>query len=305
MSEDNGIDMELLQLLLQHKACVDGVGDKANNVILVATRKSDLPVLRMLCDAGPRNEVLSEAVAVAFNKIHVVKYDVTLPSEVDTIPLLLEKATAELPIDQTLLNAVKLDHRLDIVRLLVAHGADPNYSNGASFAIALKTGNIKLLELLCTGCPPSQASIRSVLLTAIDPQYYNLQALELLLASTASTAIATDALWDTEQFKSNAERFRENPNLCTIVPCFLRHRIDVNFGGGALLCFAIGERDIALLERILSANSSVTSLRSAFRAATTVNPRNIQLDTMRLLLKKGGLNEIGQSPELYKRHILP
>jgi hypothetical protein len=59
MSEEGDVDSELIQLLLEHKAPVDGVGDESNNVVLVAAQRGNLSILRMLCDASPRNETLS------------------------------------------------------------------------------------------------------------------------------------------------------------------------------------------------------------------------------------------------------
>jgi ankyrin repeat protein len=291
VSEDGDVDSELIQLLLQHKAPVDGVGDDANNAVLAAARRGNLSVLRMLCDAGPRNETLSEAVPVAFGVMHTCGYDVAL----DTIKLLLQKGAAGLPTHKTLLTAAKQDYRLDIVRLLIKHGAEANYATGASFAVALETANFKLLEILCAGCPPTRASTESVLFTAIDPRHYNLKALELLLGSTTSVAAALNALW-------TSEKFRSNPNMTAIVPCFLRHGLNVNLGNGLLLCFAIQEkRDPILLGRILSANPSINSLTTAFQAATSVQPRNVELEMMRLLLEKAESAEIGQSESLLQQ----
>ena len=132
MSEEGDVDSELIQLLLQHNAPVDGVGDEANNVILVAARRCNLSILRMLCDASPQNEILSKAIPVAFSVIDTCGYDIAL----DIMKLLLQKGVAGQPIHQTLLAAAK-QGRLDIVRLLVKHGADANYSNGASFGVAI------------------------------------------------------------------------------------------------------------------------------------------------------------------------
>jgi hypothetical protein len=290
VSEDGDVDSELIQLLLQHEAPVDGVGDDAKNAVLVAARRGNLSVLRMLCDAGPRNETLSKAVPAAFDMIPSCGYDVAL----DMIKLLLQNRAAGLPIHQTLLAAAKQDVRLDIVRLLVEHGADANYASGAPFAVALKTANFTLLQLLCASCPPSRSSIESVFFTAIDPQYYNLEALELLLGSTPSVAAALNALW-------SSEKFRGNYHMASIVPCFLRHGLNVNLRNGVLLSFAIQENNVVLLDNILAANPSIASLTTGFQTATNVQSRSLELETMRLLLEKAKSAEIGQSELLLQQ----
>jgi ankyrin repeat protein len=286
VSEDGDVDSELIQLLLQHEAPVDGVGDDANNVVLVAARRGNLSILKMLCDARPRNETLSKAVPVAFG---VMDTCVAL----NMIKLLLQKGAAGLPTHQTLLAAAKQD-RLEIVRLLVEHGADANYSSGASFGVALTTLNFKLLQILCAKCPPSQASIESGFFLAIDPRCYTSEALELLLSSTRYAGTALNTLW-------SSEKLRGNPNITAIVSCLLRHGLDVNLRNGGVLLFAIREKNVVLLDRILSANPSITSLRAAFRAATYTQPRSLELDTLRLLLEKAKSAEIGQSESLLQQ----
>jgi hypothetical protein len=77
--------------------------------------------------------------------------------------------------------------------------------------------------------------------------------------------------------------------------------LDVNLRNGALLSFAVREKNIILLGRILSANPSITSLAAAFRTATSSKPRSLELDTMKLLLEKAKSAEIGQSEALLQQ----
>ena len=247
-------------------------------------------MLAMLCDAGPQDETLSKAIPVAFSAMHTCGYEVAL----NMMKLLLQTGAAGVPIHQTLLVAAKVDYRLDIVRLLVEYGAEANYAIGAPFNVALEAGNIKLLEILCRGCPPSRATMETVMYTAIDPRYYNMQALELLLSSTPSAGIALNTSWSSEKFKGNQ-------NMTAILPCFLRYGLDVDLRNGAPLCFAIQEKNDILLNRILSANPNITSLTTAFRAATSVKPRKVELEMMRLLLVKAQSTEIGQSESLLQQ----
>ena len=290
VSEDGDVDSELIQLLLQHKAPVDGVGDDTNNVVLVAAQRGHLSILRMLCDSRPQRETLSKAVPVAFGVIDTCGYNVTL----DMIKLLLQNADVGLPTHRTLLAAAEQDSQLDIVRLLLEHGADANYASGASFGVALRTSNFKLLQILCKLCPPSQESTTSKFFMAIDPRYYNSEALELLLSSTRDADATMYALWSSEKLKGN-------PNITTIVPCLLRHGLNVDLGNGRLLSFAIREKNVTLLDRILSANPSKTSLTEAFHTATNAQPRSLELEIMGLLLEKAKSAEIGQSISLLQQ----
>jgi ankyrin repeat protein len=289
VSEEGDVDSELIQLLLQHKAPVDGVGDDANNAVLVAARRGNLSMLGMLCDASPRNETLAKAIPVAFSVMDTYGYDMAL----NMIKLLLQMGAAGLPIHQTLLAAAKQD-RLDIVRLLVKHGADANHARGASFGVALTTSNFKLLQILCASCPLSQASIESAFFVALDPRYYDSETLELLLSSTRDAGAALNALW-------SSEKWRGNPNITAIVPCLIRHGLDVNLRNGVLLSFAIGEKNVILLDRILSAHPSIASLTAAFHTATSAQHRALELITMQLLLKEAKSAEIGQSESLLQQ----
>jgi hypothetical protein len=246
-------------------------------------------MLEMLCDAGPRNETLSRAVAEVFGVMNTCGCDVAL----NMIKLLLQKGAAGPPIHEALLAAID-DDRLEIVRVLVGHGADANYWNGAAFGIAIKKSNLEALRLLCARCPPSQLSIEYAFVVAIDPRYYTSEALELLLCSAQNPGTALNASWSSEMLKGN-------PNTTEIVLCLLRHGLDTNLRDGVVLLFAIQENNVVLFEKILSTNMNITSLRSAFRAAACVQPRVLELYTMRLLLEKANSAEIGQSESLLQQ----
>jgi ankyrin repeat protein len=124
VSEDGDVDSELIQLLLQHEAPVDGVGDDANNVLLVAARRGNLSILRMLCDAGPRNETLSKAVHVAFGVMDTCGHDVAL----------------------------------DMIKLLLARGAEVKFE---TLKVALETSSLKLLDVLVSSIKSADTVVRT------------------------------------------------------------------------------------------------------------------------------------------------
>ncbi|KAM0558117.1 hypothetical protein ACHAPJ_005284 [Fusarium lateritium] len=284
VSEAGDIDSELVKLLLEHQAPLDQSEVLEYRPVLMATKKGDVAVLNMLCNANPHSETLAAALPIAFNGIEAYGYDVAL----DMITLLLKQGASGPTVHQTLLDAMATDVRLDIVRVLIHHGADVNYSFGAAFLRAIEADNLTLLELLCSSSLPSQASIDAVLPRIIDTKHYNLATLGLFLdaASRASSRIT---------LSSACALLEGHPYMTEIVPCLLKHGLDVNEEKGMVLCLAIGERDFDLLDAVLAHNPNDSSLSNAFTDTLEIDARGIQLELMRRLLKKASPDRIGQS----------
>ncbi|KAI1746213.1 hypothetical protein F4680DRAFT_13424 [Xylaria scruposa] len=290
VAETGDIDLDLVRLLVEHGALVEGVGNDTSNALLQVARRCNPAALKLLCSAKPELKTFSKAVPIAFEARDTCGHDAML----ETLRLLLKHGANGTPVHQTLLAAVKEGHRQDVVGLLLKHGADANFHDGAPFDLALKAANLSLLELLCLDCPPNKASIASVLYRAIDPLCYNPDALELLLGSAKFPGAALDELWD-------ADKLHGNPNLNTIVPCFLRHGLDVNLQDGTLLCFAVEEVDVNLLAHILSFRPSTTSLTEAFKLTPNIEARRFQIEMMSMLLERAQSVEIGQSKGLLQQ----
>lgn len=292
VAEAGQIDIDLIKLLLKNKAPVDGVGDEASGAIFEATRRGNLALLRMLCDGRPATNTLSQAVPDALGVLEVHGYDVSH----SLMRLLLEKGANGLPVHQTLLIAARQDLRHDIVRLLVQYGGEANYAAGSAFGVALEAGDLKLLQILCAGCPPNQASLEALLYTATDARFYSLEALSWLLASCPASSAVLNASW-------SSDKFRGNPNMTAIIPCLLRHGLDVNLHDGEVVCFAVQEKNTVLLARILSSNPSLSSLTAGFQAAASENTP-VTLELMSLLLEKADSAEIGQSKALQSQVLV-
>ncbi|KAK4163614.1 hypothetical protein QBC43DRAFT_238883 [Cladorrhinum sp. PSN259] len=286
VAEEGQIDSELVQLVLEYDVPLDVKrrDDIPRNAVLQAAARCDLTVLRMLCMAEPKVATLSMAVYAAFMKRSACGYSMAL----DATKLLLEKGANGKWVNHTLLAAVKDDQQLDFVRVLVKYGGRADDLDNSPFLVALKTENIEALKILCAGCPPNRASIEAVLFTAIDPQFFNLEALDLLLGSCSLAGAALNALW-------SFERLRGNPNISAIISCFLKHGLNVNLDDGAILCFAVEKAEKALLDKALSANPSIPTLAAAFSSAINVEPRDFKLKAMKALLEKADSAEIGQS----------
>ncbi|RMJ11867.1 hypothetical protein CDV36_008506 [Fusarium kuroshium] len=287
VSEDGDIDSDLIQLFLEYHAPVDLSNTADGNPLLVAARRGNPSVLQMLCTGGPRTETLSVAVPIAFKAMEKHGYDVALAM----ITLLLQKGANGKAVDQTLLEASLKDTRLDMVRVLVEHRANANFSSGVAYNNAVERGNFELLEILCSRCPPSPQSLHMTFYTAMKPEYYNLKTLEFLLESAPSSHIL--------QAPANIEGvLRGHPHLAEVVPCLVRHGLNVDTGGGMLLCSAVQEKNVALLGTLVSAKPHTTSLTAAFQEATAVESRDVKLEIMKLLLEAASSAEIGQSEYL-------
>ncbi|KAJ4323820.1 hypothetical protein N0V84_004166 [Fusarium piperis] len=286
VSEDGEIDSDLIRLFLEYHAPVDLSNTADGNPVLVAARRGNASVLQMLCTGGPRVETLSVAVPIAFKAMGAFGYDVALAM----ITLLLQKGANGKAIDQTLLEASAKDTRLDMVRVLVEHRANANYASGVAYTNAIERGNFELLEILCSACPPSPQSLGVVFHAAMRPEYYNLKTLEFLLDSAPSSHIL--------QAPSIEGVLRGHPNLAEVAPCLVRHGLSVDTGGGMLLCSAVQERNVALLGMLVSSKPQTASLTAAFQEAMAVEPRDVKLEMMKLLLEAAASAEIGQSEYL-------
>jgi ankyrin repeat protein len=281
------VDLELVQLLLYHKAPVDADDSHTEGSISSAARRGNVRLLEMLCDAGPRIKIVSEAVPVAFKAMTNCGNEVAQ----SMIKILLGKGARGTHLHETLLCAAEKDQALDIVRLLVKNGAKADYNSGACFALAIKSGASNLLKILCQNCPPARECLSSILPTAICETHYNLPALDLLLSSTSSATTVLNQAWVPGLLE-------DNPNIATIIPCFLRHGLDVDVHDGLLLQRVIERRETDLLRKILDANPSMKSLRSAFSAAIGHEVESIDVCALELLLEKAETAEIGQSEAL-------
>jgi hypothetical protein len=284
-SEEGEMDAELIRALVEHQAPIDDA-----KPVVVAVQGGNMEVLTMLCEARPRSEILAPAVPAAFDAMRSLAYDVVL----NMIELLLQKGASGPLIDETLFQATLRDNSLHIVRALVYNGADANYTAGAPYIVAVERKNFKLLEVLCGGCAPNQASMESLFVTAVDPAHYDPETLELILQSASASSAASSVLWD-------IDRLRDHPNLSEIVMCLLRHGLYVDKWSETLLLFAIRAKDVDLLSTILCEGPSNEAMRTAFKEVRGVKSRTLQLEMMKLLLVRAAsdeTHEIGQSEAL-------
>ncbi|EMC99226.1 hypothetical protein BAUCODRAFT_573513 [Baudoinia panamericana UAMH 10762] len=289
VSEEGDMDVDLIRVLLQYGAPVDGSSIGADSPVVVAARRGNLTVLRMLCKASPRCETLSEAVPIAYGAMAYCDEPVGLAM----IRVLLENGASGAYVHQTLLAAVRHDHQLDSVRLLLEYGADANEAMGAPFAVALQNANFEMLQILCAKSAPSHLNLQTLLARAVEPSTFRMEVLDTLLGFTTSPAAALNSFLNTGGFEGN-------PNTVAILLCFLQHGLDVDIGDGWLFRFAVRDQHVALLRRLLSAKPSQASLSAAFDSTASVRGRSVQLLSMSLLLEQAESAEIGQSTALLR-----
>lgn len=142
LAEGGELDSGLIQLLLRNGAPIDGVGDKKKNAVLATAKRGNMEFLKMLCDTGPSHVTLSRAVPAAFSSITTSGHDVAL----GMIKLPLEREATGSSLDETLLKAVRQD-QVQLVELLLEHGANANTANGLPFLLAIESSNRRLFQV--------------------------------------------------------------------------------------------------------------------------------------------------------------
>ncbi|RKL30574.1 hypothetical protein BFJ70_g10107 [Fusarium oxysporum] len=287
MFEEGDIDSDLIKLLIDNGAPLDSTSDVDTSPLIQATKKGDVTVLNMLCSAKPTAEELAAALPFAFNTIAAVGYDVAL----ELMTLLLKQGASGPLVHETFLKAITSDVPLDFVQLLIEHGANVNYAFGQAFVRAIEMDKSSLLELLCSSSPPDQITAHAVLPILIDPKHYNLSNIELFL-SAASRATPKPSLTNTYAL------IKDHPQRSELLPCLLRHGLDINEESGMILCLAVREHDMDLIKSILALDPSASTLSNAFREACQVEDSDLKLDLMERLLGKASPAEIGQSKAL-------
>ncbi|CAH0031253.1 unnamed protein product [Clonostachys rhizophaga] len=288
-------DFELIQLLLDKRAPVDLYDNPGLNPVLIATKRGHIILLKLLMDAGPRQQTLSTAVLVAFETSETCGYDTA-----DAMIRLLLNAGAKGPEVNTALARAVQGGYLDLVRLLLDHGASPAQSDGMSYQNAIQTGNYELLEILCSRAPPRNPTLVSLIETAVNPKWYELRTLKLLLGCTTAASAVVNVLWNTVKMD---EKLNNHPNLSEIVKIFLDNHLDINAAKGSVLSLVIQANDIDLLKDLLTTRLTSTSLCAAFSQASYIKNRTVKFDIWKTLLKKAHCSEIGQSEALIQETL--
>ncbi|KAI1364762.1 hypothetical protein F5Y08DRAFT_202108 [Xylaria arbuscula] len=298
---DSGIDYDLIETLIQHRAPVDASEDGVEEPITLATKKGDLRLLHILCKENPKVDSVSTAVPFALKLVR----DRGLSLSLQVLTLLLKHGARGFPVHETLLTAAEdnelQDKAFRISSLLLENGADPNQAAGAPYATTIKHKRLGLLVKLCNACVLNKASLDTVLPLVVQPHSYNFLALSMVLQKGLDPAGSLNSAWTLASFR---EVVRHNAHILEIVSCSLDYGLDVDIDNGILLRFAIREVNFDVLERLLSANPSLDSLNAAFSDAILIENRNVQLTMIELLLKQAGSAEIGQPRELFTETAL-
>jgi hypothetical protein len=283
--KEDGRDIELIERLVGFGLHVDG-----SHALHCAVQTGNLKIISLICNATLSFSLLSSMIPVAFSLIETKGYEVARK----TIELLLQRGAKGPALHTTLLMAIKSDTRMDIVRLLVSYNADANYGGGGAFALAL--GNTDLLKILCARCYIAQETLVNLLPFIFCEKNCDLQTLEIVLSSAPSAGRVLNSTLPFDRLKGCSD-------LLPLFETLIRHGLDFNHQGGAMLRFSIEESNIALLKTFLSQSVTTKSLKVAFPVIDELKQRDVQLETMGLLLEKAGTTEIGQSKALYNETV--
>ncbi|KAG7418153.1 hypothetical protein Forpe1208_v004186 [Fusarium oxysporum f. sp. rapae] len=278
-------DLELLKVILRYQLPLHGKEGRLN-VFHLAIHKASLPVIEIVWKSFPHTALISEALPKAVSRIAENGGNLTY----DIIHFLLNNGARGIGLDKTLLVAAGSNspRALDIIRLLVKHGADANYNHGNAYAAALN--DYTRLEILCKACTVKEPVVKGLLPSLLEASSADTQTLELVLQSAASAAIDF----------AEVPTFLENHlNMASIISCLMKYGLDINLQKGVMIRFAVEKSDVPLLRTLLSANTTTISLKTGFTATKKTKVRETRLDMMRLLLEKAGNAEIGQSEVLY------
>jgi ankyrin repeat protein len=290
VSARDEVDVDLIQLLLHYGAPVDDLSDDAANPVFAAAKMGRLSLLKMLCEAPVYEESVSRALPMAFTALDTNGYQLTL----QMIELLCYIGAKGAHMAETLELAIEQDPALNIVRVLLRHGADANHNKGLAFVKALKSMRMDSLELLCEGCAPTATTLAVALTTAIDSQVFQLPALDLLLdlnpgmdslktAFTASERIEprsaelgamTSLLRQarSSEIGQSKRLLREthraiNGDIIGL-EILLEHKASVDIDDGMPMLTASEEGSIRVLNLLITQKPTVQSLRNACLAAS-------------------------------------
>ncbi|QDS75019.1 hypothetical protein FKW77_005836 [Venturia effusa] len=244
---------------------------------IVAAQGNGAPFVALLCSRGTRQNALNKSLGIALTSLastlkgnfgktieQLLMYgaetgeymadflEAVRLGNIDIVYLFL-RAPKQLPIavlSDALLSAVT-SRSYQLVAILLAHGANPNYRSGASVISAVRQTDMHLTSLLLTASPaefdPSHAG-PAVLLVSKFPPRSKAQFLQLLLA--AGVDVNIDAIQDE-------------------------------------LCSAVAQLQFELIEVLLSADMSSTSASKAVDFIPAEASEQDGLRLLRLLVAKG------------------
>jgi hypothetical protein len=280
IGEDNplGTDYELAELLIRHKASVDFIGSSANeNVLQIATLRSDLRGVELLCRAKPSSETVSAALPLVFKSYSSIDN----PNTYDILSTLLRHGVQAGALAETLVDAVSQDSQGRIIALLLENGANPNYKDGKAIEYALGLPNSTALRLICDNGALEPNPLERLVPQALDPRNYSIDKAEPLIRSCVEYRRILDMalLLEVESMRCRHE----------VIHLLLELGVSVDFKDAAALCCVIRNNDIETMGILLSKKTGKNHYPMLLQTAAKIRgSKRERLNITRLLLIHGG-----------------
>ncbi|KAF1984006.1 hypothetical protein K402DRAFT_337438 [Aulographum hederae CBS 113979] len=242
-------DLDLVNLLLRHRASVD-YKDGYQNCIKLAAAQDDFPLVKALCSATPppSTSTLSDAILPAFHarstRNGVYTYQI--------MKVILEKGATGDPLSQVLLKAmVDEPQSMDLFSLLLDHGANRK---------------------------ADPTSVNRVFPLALREEHFDLERVRLLLQCFRSQSALDTALY--HEFQSERQRTE-------VVKLLLDVGASVNSHQGSSLKQAVKSRKFHFVREMIQCKPNIATLTSAFDAAVDLRNYSERLEAYRILLGAG------------------
>jgi hypothetical protein len=206
-----------------------------------------------------------------------VQYDMTKLIVDASYPVGIAMAVA----NDALIKAVKSPSNqlgLGLIELIISAGADVNCSNGKCFQVAAKSGNIRLLEVLCGRVPhrsSSSLALRESMILALRP--LRMDIVKLLLIDEAERGVVADAII----------KVLEDRSIDDQLVLLLLTKSDLQAQGSRALRLAVQKSSITVTSAIIQAVSKNQEIHSGALPETldhTLEERRSKLD---LILQAG------------------
>lgn len=292
VADRNSQDLKMIKMLRQAGASVNALSD-GNNAIHISVKRMSLEILHLLCDgrsspAGqPSSEVLSAAVPLAL----AASPTVSLNKSINVLTLLLQNGAQNPVISEALVTTIQKSYHLDILKLLLHHGADVNHREGLPVEEALNQSSLDYLDTVCKTNAVNVKTFSRILSLALRQTALDLDRLQILIRSGSShRTVSSRAVI--------SETSREQPRP-DVVNLLLEYGASPNYEDGAAMYQATVSGHLQIVQ-ILTDSGSVQhhALERSFKASRALEDLQVRHGFAKTLLGKAQGSNIGQDDAL-------
>ncbi|KAI1327171.1 hypothetical protein F5Y16DRAFT_399725 [Xylariaceae sp. FL0255] len=164
--------------------------------------------------------------------------------------------------------------------------ASTDFKGALALQIAVKKGHIEISDLILTKKRPSPIAMAQVFPSTLNlprPERYRI--IDLFLRVGLSGPCVDSAL--SGVIEEQLPPHRDDK----LIALFLRSTLDVNFNDGQSITSAIAQRDVPLIERLLSLKPTQQTVAKAVPKAMGLNDQRLRLQIINMLLMTGAALE--------------